>query len=156
MAVWTIAAQEGTGGERIAAELAAAAGVPLLDRGTLAVFAHELDPDRFQVDDLDGVEERFAGRLNALALSMGLTAGPAAAAAAQELQLLRKLPDLGRAVLGEAARRPCVIVAPAAFAALQEHPAAIHVRLRAPLEWRIAAYRREYLVDRHCAEKALK
>ena len=49
-----------------------------------------------------------------------------------------------------------MIYAPAGFAALPEHPSAIHVRLRAPLEWRIATYRREQLVDRHAAEKALK
>jgi hypothetical protein len=51
---------------------------------------------------------------------------------------------------------PCVIFATAAFAALPEHLSAIHVRLRAPLDWRIASYQREHLVDRRCAEKALK
>ena len=49
-----------------------------------------------------------------------------------------------------------MIYAPAAFAALAEHPSAVHVRLWAPLEWRISAYKREQLVDRRCAEKALK
>ncbi len=34
MAVWTISAQEGTPGDQVAAELAAAAGVPLYDRPT--------------------------------------------------------------------------------------------------------------------------
>ncbi len=42
------------------------------------------------------------------------------------------------------------------FAALPDHPSAIHVRIRAPLAWRIAAYQRENLVDRRCAEKAVK
>jgi cytidylate kinase len=45
---------------------------------------------------------------------------------------------------------------PAAFAALADHPSAVHVRLHAPLECRIASYQREHLVDRRCAEKALK
>lgn len=49
-----------------------------------------------------------------------------------------------------------MIYAPAAFAALTEHPSAVHVRLRAPLEWRISACKREQLVERRCAEKALK
>jgi cytidylate kinase len=49
-----------------------------------------------------------------------------------------------------------VIYLPAAFAALQDHPSAIHVRLCAPLECRVAAYKLEQLVDRRCAEKALK
>jgi cytidylate kinase len=74
----------------------------------------------------------------------------------QELQLRQTLPELGRAVVGDAARRPCVIFAAAAFAALPEHPSAIHVRLRAPLKWRIANYQREHLVDRRCAEKKLR
>ena len=49
-----------------------------------------------------------------------------------------------------------MIYTPGAFAALSEHPSALHVHLRAPLEWRIAAYQRERLVDRRHAEKALK
>src|SRR5712692_5748364 len=128
MAVWTIAAQEGTGGERIAAELAASADVPLLDRQTLALFAHALDPDDLEVEDFEEIEERIGGRLRMLALSMALTTGSAGAAALHELELRHKLPELGRAVIGAAARRPCVILAPAAFAALPEHPGAIHVR----------------------------
>jgi cytidylate kinase len=149
--VWTISAQAGTGGEDVAARLAVAAGVPLLDRKTLALFAHQLNP---LVEDGEELERRVGGSLNLAALSMAMTTG--SIDAFQELQLRNTLPDLGRAVLGTAARRPCVIFAAAAFAALPEHPSAIHVRLRAPLDWRIANYQREHLVDRRCAEKALK
>jgi cytidylate kinase len=156
MAVWTIAAQQGAGGGRIASELAAAAGVPLLDREALALFAHELGPDEFDVKDFEQIEERFGGRLRMLASSMAMTNGAAAAAALQEVEFRKRLPELGRAVLGEAASCPCVILAPAAFAALPERPGAIHVRLRAPLGCRIANYQREQLVDRACAEKAIK
>jgi hypothetical protein len=156
MAVWTIAAQEGTGGDRLAAELAAAAGVPLLDRQTLTHFAHDLDPEQLDVEDFAEIEQRIGGRLRALALGMAITSGPAAAAALRELQFRHKLPELGRTVLSSAARRPCVILAPAAFAALADHPAAIHVRLQAPLPYRIATYQREQLVDRACAVKAIK
>jgi hypothetical protein len=151
VAVWTISAQEGTGGTRVAAGLATAADVSLLDRETLALLAHQADPALPLLDELDG---RFGGRFNTLALSTAIAVG--SADALHEVELRQKLPALGRAVVGEAARTPCVIYAPAAFAALSEHPSAIHVRLRAPLEWRIAAYQREQLVDRHCAEKALK
>ena len=49
-----------------------------------------------------------------------------------------------------------MIYAPAAFAALSQHPSAVHARLWAPLEWRVATYQRENFVDRRCAEKALK
>jgi hypothetical protein len=151
MGVWTICAQAGTGGEDVAARLAVAAGVPLLDRKTLALFAHELNP---LVADGDDLEKRVGGSLNLAALSMAMTTG--SLDAFQELQLRHTLPELGRAVVGDAARRPCVIFAGAAFAALPEHHTAIHVRLRAPLEWRIANYQREHLVDHRCAEKSLK
>jgi cytidylate kinase len=150
MTVWTISAQEGTGGTRVASELAAAAEVPLLDRGALSVLAHELDP---ALPELDELTDRF-GRFTMLSLSAALSVG--SAEAFQEVELRHKLPDLGRAVLGEAARSSCVIYVPAAFAALSDHPSAIHVRLTAPLEPRIASYQREQLVDRRCAEKALK
>jgi cytidylate kinase len=150
MTVWTISAQEGTGGTRVAAELAAAAGVPLLDREALAVLAHEVDPALPQFEEL---EARF-GRFTMLSLSAALSIG--SAEAFQEVELRHKLPDLGRAILGEAARSSCVIYVPAAFAALSDHPSAIHVRLCAPLACRIASYQRERLVDRQCAEKALK
>ena len=150
MAVWTISAQEGTGGTRIAAELAAAAGVPLLDRDALSVLAHRADPS---LPALEELEARF-GRFTMLALSTAISVG--SAEAFREIELRQKLPALGRAILGDAARSPCVIYVPAAFAALQDHPSAIHVRLRAPVERRIVSYQRERLVDRHCAEKALK
>jgi hypothetical protein len=155
VAIWTIAAQEGTGGPRLAADLAAAAGVPLLDRETLAVFAHEREAD-CTVEDFREIEHRVGGRLSKLALSLAIMSGPAAAAAREELDFRDKLPELGRAIMVEAARGPCVILAPAAFAAFPEHPGAIHVRLRAPLGCRISAYEREHLVDRARADRAIK
>jgi hypothetical protein len=150
MTVWTISAQEGTGGTRVASELASTAQVPLLDREGLARLAHEIEP---ALPALDELESRF-GRFTMLSLSAALSVG--AAEAFREVELRQKLPDLGRAVLGEAARSSCVIYAPAAFAALADHPSAVHVRLCAPLECRIASYRREQLVERRCAEKELK
>jgi cytidylate kinase len=88
------------------------------------------------------------------AFSIAMTNG--SVDAFKELQLRNTLPELGRAVVSEAANRACVILAPAAFAALQEHPSAIHIRLHASLDWRIENYQRENLVDRRCAEKTLK
>jgi Cytidylate kinase-like family len=149
--VWTIAAQEGTGGARLAAELAGAAEVSLLDRTALAALAHDLDPDCPEDEELD---RRLGGRLNTLALSTAITAG--SPDAFREFELRHKLPSLGRTVLAEVARTPCVIYSPAAFAALSQHSAAIHVRLWAPLDWRIAAYQREHLVDHRRAEKAVR
>jgi cytidylate kinase len=150
MAVWTISAQCGTGGAEVARELAARADVPLLDRKSLLAFAIDLDLVP-AVDNVEALEERVGGRLNALALSAAMSSG--SPHAFRELQLRQTLPELGRAVLREAAREPVVIFAPAAFAALGDHPSAVHVRLRAPFEWRVAACQREEVVDRRCAEK---
>ena len=49
-----------------------------------------------------------------------------------------------------------MILAPSACVALRDHPGAVHARLRAPLDWRIAAYQREHVVDRAAAEHAVK
>lgn len=151
MAVWTIAAQEGTSGARLAADLATAADVPLLDREALGALAREVDP---AFPKVEGLETRFGRRLNMMALSTAMTVG--SPDALSELDLRRRLPELGRAALTKAACSPCVIYAPAAFAALSDHHAAVHVRVHAPLEWRIATYQREHVVDRRCAEKAVK
>jgi cytidylate kinase len=155
MTVWTISAQEGTGGDQLAAELAAAAGVPFIDRDALALLAHEIDQDHIDVEEFAEIEQRFGGRFNSLAFSMAMFSGPVSGDAVQELQFRQKLPKLGCAVLSEAARRPCVILADAAFAVLREHPAALHVRLHAPVACRVAAYQREHLVTHDCAQKAV-
>jgi hypothetical protein len=152
MTIWTLSAQAGVDGAAVGADLAATAGVPLYDRHGLAELAEQL---QIAIPDVDDVEERFCGR-GALALSFATGTGSGAAAAFSELKLRRELPELGRRLLAEAARRSCVIEAPAAFAALIEHPGAVHVRLRAPFAWRVAAYQRAELVDRHHAEKALR
>ena len=151
MPVWTISAEEGTCGAQVAAELASAAGVQLVDRGALAAVANGTEPG---VSDVDALEARLGGGLGAVALSLAMIAG--STYAYQELRLRNALPELGTAVLAEAARRPSVILAPGAFAALRDHCSAIHVRLRAPLECRVAAYQREHIVDRHAAERAVK
>jgi cytidylate kinase-like protein len=151
MAVWTISAQEGTPGDRVAAELAAAAGVPLYDRLGLAELARRSE---IEIPELEQLEERFCGRYSRLLLmAAGAVAVPDTIS---ELRLREALPELGRRVLGEAARSDCVIEAAAAFAVLQQHPAAVHVRLRAPFEHRVAAFQREHLVNRQHAEKAVR
>jgi hypothetical protein len=110
-----------------------------------------MDPSFPEDDDL---ERRVGGRLDALALSTAMSTG--SAEARREVRLRQALPELGRNLLAQVTHAPCVIYAPAAFAALSQHPSAIHVRLRAPLDWRIETCHREQLVDRRCAEKALK
>ena len=148
--VWTISAQPGTPGGEVASELATRVGVPLFDRKALEPIVHALNPE---LGDLDDVEGRFGGRLNALALAVAMTYG--APAAFREIELRRTLPALGRKVIGEVVRNPAVILSSAAANALPDHPGAVHARLRAPKEWRIEAYARNNLVSRDRAAHEL-
>src|ERR1700751_3734325 len=104
MFVCTIAAEAGTGGDSVAATIAARSGARLLDRPGLISLAHELDP---AFDDLDDVEQRGAGRLPAIGIGLALTTGTPEAF--REFELRKSLGQLGRFVLGEAAREPAVI-----------------------------------------------
>ena len=123
---------------------------PLFDRKALEPLVQQLSPE---LGDLDDVEGRFGGRLNALRLGMAMTYG--APEAFRELELRRTLPELGRKAIGEVARRPAVILAAAAAQALPDHPGAVHARLWAPQEWRVAAYSRAELVDQASAAREL-
>lgn len=153
MTVWTITAQLGTGGHEIATDVAARMGVTLLDRETLATVAQRREP-ALDVANADELEERVGGRRNAFAFSAAMISG--APEAFRELQLRRTLPDLGRAVLGEIARGPAVVLAHAGFAALAEHPGAVHVRIRAPFGWRVAEVRRRELLSDERARRAVQ
>lgn len=150
MAVWTISAQEGAGGEELARRLAGAAGVPLHDRAGLVELA---EANRIDVPDADRLEP---GISTPTAIALSIATGLGSAEAFLELNRRRQLPDLGRRVLREAARSARVIRAPAAFAALGDHPGAVHARIRAPLEWRVEAHRREHLLDQQRALRAVK
>ena len=155
MVVWTISAEAGTGGDQVASALAGAAGVPLLDRGALELLARELEPDVMGGVRIDDLEECVGSGAVTL-LSLGVPFSPVASDAVRQLQLQHALPGLGRAVAATAARHCCVLAEPGAFAALGDHPAAVHVRLRAPFDWRVRSYGRTHLVDRKAAEKAVR
>jgi len=154
MAVWTVSAEVGTGAERIAAALAEAAGVELLDRPALLRLARDLHVDLGGIEDVDELEARAGGRLNLVAASMAVLAG--APDGLRALQEQRSLRELVQVVATAAASRPCVILAPGAFAALPLHRTAVHARLHAPVGWRVGSYQREHLVDRRHAEKAVR
>jgi cytidylate kinase len=151
--VWTISAEGGTGGDVVAALLAERAGVPLLDREALATLAREIEKD-FELCDVEAIEEHLVGRLAPLALGVAVSGG--SPEAVRELRLRQCLPELARALLKKASRWPAVIVGPAAFAGLREHPSAVHVRLRAPVEWRVARVAREQLLEKKKAEKVVR
>jgi hypothetical protein len=155
MVGWTISAEAGTGCDQVATSLATAAGVPLFDRNALAQLAQELAPDVIGAERIDDLEECVGGGGLTL-LALGVPFSPVASDVVRRLQLHHALPALGRTVAANAARECCVLAAPGAFAALGDHPAAIHVRLRAPFEWRVAAYARANLMSRRGAEKAVR
>ncbi len=155
MVVWTISAEAGTGGDQVASALAGAAGVPLFDRSALELLARELDPDVMGGARIDDLEECVGSGAVTL-LSLGVPFSPVSSDAVRRLQLQHALPKLGRAVAASAAQCCCVLVGPGAFAALGDHPAAVHVRLRAPFDWRVSTYGRTHLVNRKSAEKAVR
>jgi hypothetical protein len=64
--------------------------------------------------------------------------------------------EVAEAMILEAARAPAVIADWSAFALLAEHPGACHVRVQAPLEWRITRYARENCVPARVSEQALR
>jgi hypothetical protein len=148
--VWTISAQPETPGLEVAADLAARSQAPLFDRKALEPLVHRLSPN---LGDLDDVEGRFGGRLNVLALAAAMTYG--VPEAFRELELRRTLPELGRKVIGEVAREPAVILSAAAAQALPDHAGAVHCRLWAPTEWRIATHSRTEMVNRAAAAREL-
>ena len=151
MAVWTIAAEARYRWRSVAAQLAASSDAALLDRSTLALFARELNPD---FGDGSGIEERVGGRLNLSALSIAMSTG--SEEAFRELRMMPALPELGRTILRRAAQTRCVILAAAGFAALGRAPVGDP---RAPAGAAAVAHRRvstENLVDRRCAEKAVR
>jgi cytidylate kinase len=150
MLVCTIAAEAGTPADVVAATIAARSGARFLDRPALIALARELDNE---INDFENIEERVCSRLAAFAMGLAFTGAPEVV---RELELKKTIARLAREVLSKVVREPSVILAPAAFAALQDHPSAVHLSLRAPVAWRIETYGRENLVDRQRAERAVK
>ena len=150
--IWTISWQAGTGGEQNAGELAEQAGVPLVDRQLSEAIALRLGLSS------PGLAEELERQPPGLLLKVGLTTALAfgRGEATRELQLLSSLRESIEQVIVEAARRPCVILGHGAFVILADHPGAVHVRIRAPLAWRIERYAREQLIDRHRAEQEVR
>lgn len=146
MSVWTISAQAGSGGEHIARLLSEQAGVPLVDPGTIG-------------NDTTNWEWLGVGRVASWFSEAGAFAGSMFLASADLRVSQPEVPterELIESVIHEAARSPAVIADWSAFAVLAEHPGACHVRLRAPLEWRIARHARENCVPARVAAQDLR
>jgi CMP/dCMP kinase len=132
--LWTISTQEGVRGEEIARRVAERAGVRLYDRETLVAIAREHALELEAADELL-LERRIGGLLRSLGVHAGLLIG--STDAILEAQLRRDLPRRARSLLGDVVRPPAVVHATVAFDVFHDHPTAVHVRIRAPREWRI-------------------
>jgi hypothetical protein len=150
VAVWAISAQKGAGGRHIAELLAAAAEVPLYDGASVASLDSSSTIERLEFLRLERRFRRFNLAASSVAAALGL---PDAVA---ERAVLRSLPDILRTIVSRAARVPCVIYMPAAFAAAREHPHVVNARIRAPFGWRVANYHRHHLVALGHAESHVK
>jgi hypothetical protein len=140
VAVWAISAQKGAGGRHLARLLATASEVPLYDGASLATLDARSIVEGL---DLSRLERRFC-RFNVVASAVAAALG--LPAALEERAVLQSLPDVLRTIVTRAARVPCVIYMPAAFAAAREHPHVVTARIRAPFGWRVANYQRHHLV----------
>ena len=150
MAVWAIAAQKGAGGRHIAGLLATAAEVPLYDGASLASLDARSIARGLELDRLERRFRRFNVAASSVAAALGLPD------AVDEGSVLRILPDILRTIVSRAARVPCVIYIPAAFAAAREHPHVVNARVRAPFGWRVANYQRQHLVALRDAKNRIK
>lgn len=152
MAVWTVSWQEGSGGDAIARQLAERAEVPLVDREAVTAVARRFGWTTEQASDY---ERHLPGPLNRLGLSLGMGMW-ASGAMVEELDRPKTLAEAVELVYQQAARWPCVLLGRAGFAILADHPGCVHVRIRAPLMWRIERVARlEYVSRAQARERIL-
>ncbi len=87
---------------------------------------------------------------------MGLSVSTLAGASALAVAELRRPETLREAVevlFREAARWPCVLLGRGGFAILADHPGCVHVRIRAPLSWRVERFARSECLSRDDARR---
>jgi hypothetical protein len=145
--VWTISAAAGVGARWIAEALAGRLDIPMLDRDALM----ELSGESGTAADVD---QRVYNRLQTLGLEFA--AGFGAVQAAQEISFLTGLSARGRSLLEEVGHSRCVIYAPSAAGALQEHDSALHTRLWAPFDWRVENFARMHMLNADDAKHQVK
>ena len=151
MTVWTISLQEGTGGEEIAAALAAAAEVPLIDREAEEAIAQVLG---LLPEEVDRLEHDLPGPLYRIAIAVSASSGYAMPDESRvKLPAVRETTER---VFREAAKWPCVLFGRAGFRIVADHPGALHVRLRAPFGWRAENYARAHLIPREEAANVIR
>lgn len=148
MALWTVSWQAGSGGERVASVLADRAGVPLVDSDSVSASVR-------RTIERDGCHTGAIWRWLA---SLGTAAGPMfgpAPGSGEDGKNPPSIRELWEAAILEAARSPCVVSDRSAFSLLAGRPNACHVRIRAPLSWRVRRYALEHCLSRECAAREL-
>jgi cytidylate kinase len=150
--VWTISWQLGTRADELGRSLARELDIALFDDELVTAVAAgcELDPDA--VRDL---ERHLPGPYLQWGLSLAIYYG-GAALAAQELQRPRVMREVTERAIWNAVREPCVIVGRGAFAVLRDHPGTLHLRVHAPLEWRVGEYARDNCVSLSQARSSVR
>jgi cytidylate kinase len=134
--VVTVTAPAGTPGAAVAARVADALGLPLLDAAIPERVAHMLDVPVAEAQAMDGVlPSRFASAL-VWGSVPGLT--PELDGSFAVLRSMHGFGEATRDVIRAAAASPAgaVVVGRGAAFELARHPAALHVLLTAPRSWR--------------------
>lgn len=142
MIVVTLSWQLGIEGERIGDLLGERLGLPVVNRQIVRAIMRGL-----RLRAAAGVTERTLATGHAeagggLSEWFGVTELRAVPGQAEQAHRTTE------SVLHEAGRQSCVVVGRGGFAALADHPAARHVRLIAPAQWRIERVAAERAVPR--------
>lgn len=148
MPLWTISWQAGSGGRRIASALADRANVQLVDAEWVGAFVQ-------RALDAHGHHTRALWRWLA---SLGTAAGPMFGAtwgSVDDGDCPPSRRELCEAAILEASRSPSVVADCFAFALLASRPNACHVRIRAPLTWRVRRYSLEHCISTEAASREL-
>ena len=144
MALWTISWQAGSGGEKVARLLADRAGVPLVDL---------LSPGAAPSQSEKGAR---VTHLAPWVSDLALAAAPVFFFPVAEEVIARPSPrERVESMILEAGRTSCVVADCSAFAILADHRGACHVRIRAPLEWRIGMHARENCLSWEASRRTL-
>jgi cytidylate kinase len=148
----TVSREYGSGGGEIAARLARRLGWQLIDHGIVAQVARMLNEPVNETEAFDEHAEGFLAKLGASLRLLGSFTG----APPDEEQRLRRREALKAAVVDAVSAEPVVIVGRSAQVVLADRRDALHLRVVAPLESRIAYVARREGLDPDAAKARIQ